>query len=304
MTSSPAPTPETSTVTASSSPFDAGTVPVACDAQIEGDPERKALIESFLVESGPYSGDSFDVEAAARAAVDLGPVTAEEWAQAIRAQVQGDYADAVCRAMQFSSDITAESGSATAAPEPQEDAAVGQNHFALVLDASGSMAAEAATGTAMQEAKGAIEDFVAELPAGSTVSLRIYGHGGTNTSEGKAESCASSEQVYTGDPDDPAFTDALAGVEPVGYTPLALAINDAQEDIPPAATDAIMYVVSDGLETCGGDPVQAATDVAATGINPVINVIGFRVADSDQDALRAIATAGVARSRLPTPALS
>jgi len=53
-----------------------------------------------------------------------------------------------------------------------------------------------------------------------------------------------------------------------------------------------VYVVTDGIETCGGDPVAAAEDLAGSGIQPIVNVIGFQAGDADQEALRAIAEAG------------
>lgn len=262
--------------------------PVPCE-DATGEPAE--LEASLLVEPGPYSGDSFDAEAAARGVIAQNPSTDQEWADAALSQVQGDYAETVCEMMVYTDDMGDASAGPTAGPGPESEP-VGENHFALVLDASGSMAAQASSGTQMDEAKAAIRTFVDELPASSTVSLRIYGHEGDNTEAGKEESCASSEVVYQGAPDDAGFTDALDQVQPVGYTPLATAIEDAEDDIPEDATDAVMYVVSDGIETCGGDPVQAATTVAESGINPIINVIGFHVDNADQAALREIAEAG------------
>ena len=81
-------------------------------------------------------------------------------------------------------------------------------------------------------------------------------------------------------------------VAPVGWTPLATAIEDAQGDIPAGATDSIVYVVTDGLETCGGDPVAAAQSLAGADVRPVVNVVGFQTGDADQAALAAIADAG------------
>ena len=50
--------------------------------------------------------------------------------------------------------------------------------------------------------------------------------------------------------------------------------------------------MTDGKETCGGDPVAAAEGLSAAGVQPVVNVIGFQAGDADQEALRAIAEAG------------
>ncbi len=285
-TSTP-PAPEASATTATSAPVIAELTPVPCDA-----PREPTELEAkLLVEPGPYAGDRFDATAAAAAAAAQNPSTDEEWAQAVLSQTQGDYAESVCQMMKFQAGLGEAGATPTAGELPEADV-VGQNHFALLLDASGSMAARSGSGTQMDEAKGAIEEFVGNLPESSTVSLRIYGHEGDNTQAGKAESCASSEVVFDGSPDDAAFVDALGGVEPVGYTPLAKAIEDAEGDVPSDATDAVMYVVSDGLETCGGDPVAAARAVAESGVNPIINVIGFHVDNADQQALREIAQAG------------
>lgn len=248
---------------------------------------------SLLREAGPFAGEKFDIDAEAVAAAVMAqdPSSDEEWAEAISAQIQGDYAQTTCEMMQFSADLGEAESEPTAGEEP-EGQSVGTNHFAVVLDASGSMDESAGSGSRMSEAKGAVEAFVSELPARATVSLRVYGQGGDNTDAGKAESCTSSEVVFSGDPSDEAFGVALGGVEPVGWTPLAKGIADAQGDIPDGTTDAVMYVVSDGLETCGGDPVVAAQGVADSGVEPVINVIGFQVDDADQAALQAVADAG------------
>lgn len=267
------------------------------------DPPRAltALERSVLFEPGPFAqpADTRDEallsdterEQAAAAAAALAPQTEQEWIGAVLAQVHGDYVQDVRDTVLFDTS-TGDAAAAPTAGHPQAQA-VGTNHYALVLDASGSMAASGSTGTRMDEAKAAIEAFVGQLPDGSTVSLRVYGHEGSNDDAGKAQSCASSAVVFDGASDDRAgLADALGEVSPVGWTPLARAIDDARDDIPASATDSIVYVVTDGLETCGGDPVAAAEALAGTDIRPVVNVIGFQTGDADQAALAAIADAG------------
>ncbi|MFC6422598.1 VWA domain-containing protein [Ornithinimicrobium tianjinense] len=260
-----------------------------------------ALERSMLFEPGPFAKraatpaeallSDAEREQAAAAAAALEPQTEEEWIGAVLAQVHGAYADDVRDTVFFDTSTGDGSAAPTSGLSPVQD--VGTNHYALVLDASGSMAAAGSTGTRMEEAKTSIERFVQQLPDGSSISLRIYGHEGSNDEEGKEESCASSEVVFEGESSDRArLTRALSGVVPVGYTPLATAIGDARADIPAEATDSIVYVVTDGLETCGGDPVAAARALAGTEVRPVVNVIGFRTGDADQAALAAIAGAG------------
>lgn len=273
---------------------------------LEGAPRELTDLErSLLHEPGAFAkqadlpADALltaeERESAAAAAAALDPRTEQEWIGAVLAQVHGDYAQDVRDTVLFDTGTGDSSAAPTVTPrEAVSD--VGTNHYALVLDASGSMAAAAPTGTRMEEARTAIESFVGDLPTGSTVSLRVYGHEGSNDDAGKAESCASSEVVFEGAADEPdALSEALAGVQPVGWTPLATGIEKAVGDIPEEATDSIVYVVTDGLETCGGDPVAAAEALAASDIRPVVNVIGFQTGDADQAALVAIAEAGGGR---------
>lgn len=252
--------------------------------------ELSEVEQEFMHEPGPFAGDAFDEDAVVEAVLALEPETAQEWQLAIQRQLQGDYAEDLKASITFDPTL----GETADGPTEQspDGVAVGSNHFALVLDASGSMDESSASGTRMAEAKEALTGFVGSLPEGSTVSLRVYGHGGDNTDAGKQESCNSSEEIYSGPVGDGGFDQALDSVDPTGWTPLATAIEDAAGDIPQDATDGIVYVVTDGIETCGGDPVAAAGALAESGIKPIVNVIGFQAGDSDQEALRAIAEAG------------
>ncbi|WP_455678341.1 vWA domain-containing protein, partial [Siminovitchia fortis] len=85
---------------------------------------------------------------------------------------------------------------------------------------------------------------------------------------------------------------ALDRVNPAGWTPIGKAIAETKKDIPEDAGSAIVYVVSDGIETCGGDPVKEAKQLAAEGIEPIINIIGFQVDNEAQQLLKEVAKAG------------
>lgn len=262
--------------------------PVPCDLDREPTPAERA----YLVEPGRFA-EGGDIDEAIDAVLELEPVTAKEWSTAILTLTQPDFAERICAMAQFKPE-TIDPAKFELPPGAEAEAAT-SSHFAVVLDASGSMAAKSGSSTRMEEAKSAIRDFVAELPEGATVSLRVHGHEGSNSDADKARSCAASEEIYSGPPAGEGFANALDGVAPVGWTPLGKAITDARADIPDDATTAIMYVVSDGEETCGGDPVKAARDVAASGVEPIVNVIGFAVAPDERASLEAIAGAGGGR---------
>lgn len=83
----------------------------------------------------------------------------------------------------------------------------GTANIAILLDASGSMAQKINSKTKMDLAKEAIHKFVASMPEGSNVSLRVYGHKGSNADSDKKLSCSSTEMIYDLKPyDEASFT--------------------------------------------------------------------------------------------------
>lgn len=166
----------------------------------------------------------------------------------------------------------------------------------VLLDASGSMAGQVDGKVKMDIAKEAIEEFASTLPEGAEVSLRVYGHAGSNQPPGKEESCTTTEAFYPfRHYEEDAFHDALDQVSPTGYTPIALAIEEAADDLLSSDNDNVenvIYVVSDGEETCGGDPVKATEELVDSDIQAVVNIIGFDIHSDERKALEAIANAG------------
>ncbi|WP_110926860.1 VWA domain-containing protein [Bacillus massiliglaciei] len=168
-------------------------------------------------------------------------------------------------------------------------------NIAVLLDASGSMAQKVNGKTKMELAKQAVDEFVATMPEGANVMLRVYGHEGSNEDADKEVSCKSSEVVYDLAPyDSGSFKDSLGKFQPTGWTPIAKAIADTKKDFEAAGTDGqnIIYVVSDGIETCDGDPVKAAKDLHDSNIDAMVNIIGFNVDNKGQKQLRDVAEAG------------
>lgn len=66
----------------------------------------------------------------------------------------------------------------------------------VVLDCSGSMADPVTGGVKMDLAKQAIQAFVAKLPQGTQVGLRVFGHKGSGSEADKAYSASQTELVY------------------------------------------------------------------------------------------------------------
>lgn len=162
------------------------------------------------------------------------------------------------------------------------------------IDSSGSMAAPAGTGTRMDEARAAVASFLAGLPAGTAGGVAAFGDAGGNRPADKAASCAAPAHLLAapGPLDAGRIAAAVAGLHPAGWTPLAAAIRTLAGSFPGGGGRRLLYIVSDGAETCGGDPVAAAA-AAQAGARVVVNVIGFGIASPDEArALQAVAAAG------------
>lgn len=181
-----------------------------------------------------------------------------------------------------------------ATPASGDDVTYKNVNVELILDSSGSMAEELEDGqTRIDAAKQVLNDVIDALPEqeGINVGFRVYGHRGNNTESGKAESCSSTElRVPIEGIDKDALRDEVNTYAPVGWTPLALSLRESEDDFPvPAADEANFNVlVTDGLETCGGDPCSASRSLVQSDKGVVTHVIGFALGDEERATLQCI----------------
>jgi len=169
----------------------------------------------------------------------------------------------------------------------------------FVVDASGSMAAATDTGELrITAAQRVLQDVVAAIPEadGINVGLRVYGHQGDNTDAGRATSCQSTELlVPVNGVDKAALSSAVSTIQPVGWTPLGLALEAAGADFTtPADENTVnaIVLVTDGLETCDGDPVRVAESLRSSELGITTYVIGFGTTAEELDILNGIASGG------------
>lgn len=168
----------------------------------------------------------------------------------------------------------------------------------LAVDSSGSMAADVDGQTKMSAAKAAASDFLSGMPEDIDVGLVVFGHAGNNKDDGRALSCSKIETLY---PLSPAKADAITTtvntMSPKGWTPLAAAIRHAGAMFGASQVEGeqVLYVVSDGVETCGGDPVGAARELRQSSAKAILNIIGFDLPSEERAQLEAAAAAGGGR---------
>lgn len=178
-----------------------------------------------------------------------------------------------------------------------EDARPQPRRIMLAVDSSGSMRARLGGATKIDAAKDAASQFLSAND-GVDVGLVIFGHRGNNQPAGKPLSCQGVDLVLPPGPGGSAQAgSAVQQLVATGWTPLAAAISRAGAALGGglAPGEGVVLVVSDGVETCGGDAVAAARALHQSGIRAIVDIVGFDVPVGERAALRAVAEAGGGR---------
>jgi Mg-chelatase subunit ChlD len=160
----------------------------------------------------------------------------------------------------------------------------------IVFDASNSMWAQLGGKSKISIAKGILSDALDWLPRDVTLALRVYGHQHPR----ELRDCRDSELlVPPGRANRQRIRAAITVFRPRGQTPLGYSLEQIARDFGDIAGERAVVLVTDGIESCGGDPVAAARSLRKNEGIPV-HVIGFGLeseGDADPASLRAIADA-------------
>ncbi|MFH1135385.1 MAG: VWA domain-containing protein [Pseudomonadota bacterium] len=159
-------------------------------------------------------------------------------------------------------------------------------HVMLILDASGSMwgriGGKAKITIAQEVLSGIIQDLPSDLQAG----LTVYGHR-------KIDDCNDVEELVQFAPlDRNRLISIIRSLKPKGKTPIAHSIMLAADKMKPLGQAGTIILVSDGEETCGGDPCKLTADLKAKGLDFTMHVVGFGVKGAASEQLACIARAG------------
>jgi von Willebrand factor type A domain-containing protein len=157
----------------------------------------------------------------------------------------------------------------------------------LIMDASGSMNAKLPNGeTRIAVAQRAVKGVASFIPAEARLSLRLYGA----QSPKEEKNCQDTNLAVPFGPagsSGEAITATVDAAVAQGYTPIAFSLEQAANDFPADAKERVIVLVSDGKETCQGDPTVAAKALAANGIT--VHTVGFIVDSAARGQLQAIA---------------
>lgn len=161
--------------------------------------------------------------------------------------------------------------------------ALAERASVLVFDASGSMWNRLDDGqTRIEVARDVMADYFASRDRSVPLSVIAYGHNRRGDC-GDIEVIAAMGQTSPG-----TLESRLRALMPRGMTPLTDSLAKAREQIPASAEAADIILVTDGLETCAGDPCALAASLAAEGIDIRAHVVGFGLSRAEVDALSCI----------------
>lgn len=174
-------------------------------------------------------------------------------------------------------------------------------NIALIFDASGSMAESLGGETRIDAARRAMNQLVSQLPSDNprlNVGFRIYGHRGDSSEAARAESCRASElMVPIQGVNRDLLTQMVSAYKPAGWTPIATSLELAGQDLaaltnPTGTVRNEIVLVTDGEETCGGDPCAVAQALRASDAQVRIDVVGLGTTPEQDRNLRCIADNG------------
>jgi len=147
----------------------------------------------------------------------------------------------------------------------------------IVFDGSGSMAEMGFNDInepRIFEARRAMAAAIPPIAENRRLGLVIYGPNGVDECTGLDVRFAPIADAA------PRILNDVNMLEPTGSTPLTEAVSLAARTMDYQTRPATILLVTDGKETCGGQPCALAADLAASGFDTTVHVIGFKVRGS------------------------
>ena len=134
------------------------------------------------------------------------------------------------------------------------------NYVFFILDASRSMMEPLEGRTKLEAAKEVLFSMLGVLPPDTNVGLVVYGHRNSND-------CHDIEVLHVGKLDVAAMKRKVAPLQAKGETSIAASLEEAASELRQRKGSGVIVLLSDGIETCGGDPVEAARNLYGQSID-------------------------------------
>lgn len=169
---------------------------------------------------------------------------------------------------------TLQTGTQGALIKGQVEQEKGPVNILLLIDASYSMKEE--LGGDMQKmdaAKQVLQNALTRIPADVNLGLRVFGHRFEGNPSIDCQQTAL--LVPLGKGNRRSIIEQMRTVKPYGLTPLTYALRQAALDLTPMQGPKTIILLSDGAETCGGDPCSFIARLENMGIKLKVDIVGL-----------------------------
>lgn len=145
----------------------------------------------------------------------------------------------------------------------------------VVLDASGSMLQRQDGDRRIDIAKRTLNALVSDtIPDGTPFALRVFGHK-------EADTCRTDLEIPLAPLSRAAATARVDGVTAMNLakTPIADSLRQTRSDLSTVTGERIIVLITDGEETCEGDPAAVIAEMRASGDDVRVNIVGYAIDD-------------------------
>ena len=144
----------------------------------------------------------------------------------------------------------------------------------IILDASGSMLQKLGSERRIDIAKKTLTKLTSStIPAGTPFAFRVFGR--------EVDSCQTDLDVPVGPLNPAAVGQRIAALvaKNGAKTPIGASLDKAADDLKSVTGEKLIVLVTDGEETCGGDPAAAIERLRKAGIGTRVSIVGFALDD-------------------------
>jgi hypothetical protein len=144
----------------------------------------------------------------------------------------------------------------------------------LILDASGSMLQKLGATRRIDIAKQTLTKLTSStIPAGTPFAFRVFGR--------EVDSCQTDLDVPLGPLNPSAVGQRIAALNAKNgaKTPIGASLAKVSEDLKSVKGEKLVVLITDGEETCGGDPAAEIEKLRKAGVGTRVSIVGFALDD-------------------------
>ncbi|WP_116810748.1 vWA domain-containing protein [Steroidobacter cummioxidans] len=144
----------------------------------------------------------------------------------------------------------------------------------IILDASGSMLQKIGSQRRIDIAKQTLSKLTSSgIPAGTPFALRVFGR--------EVDSCQTDLDIPVSPLDAAAVDAKIKALEAKNNarTPIGASLEKVSSDLASIKGERLVVLLTDGEETCGGDPAAAIAALTKAGTTVRVNIVGFAIED-------------------------